>query len=79
MEPASFAKHAVKSCGGVHMSDMSDFLAIQYQNDRPTVLGRELHAALGVATRYNDWFERMREYGFVDGTDFYSFLSTTSN
>ena len=75
MEPASFAKHAVKSCGGVLMSDMSDLLAIQYQNDRPTVLGRELHAALGVATRYNDWFERMREYGFVDGTDFYSFLS----
>ena len=44
----------------------------------PTVLGRELHEFLGVTTRYNDWFPRMAEYGFIEGKDFYSFLSKTS-
>lgn len=44
----------------------------------PTVLGRELHEFLGVTTRYNDWFPRMTEYGFMEGKDFYSFLSKTS-
>ena len=44
----------------------------------PTVLGRELHEFLGVTTRYNDWFPRMAEYGFMEGKDFYSFLSKTS-
>ena len=44
----------------------------------PTVLGRELHEFLGVTTRYNDWFPRMVEYGFIEGKDFYSFLSKTS-
>ena len=44
----------------------------------PTVLGRDLHEFLGVTTRYNDWFPRMAEYGFIEGKDFYSFLSKTS-
>lgn len=44
----------------------------------PTISGRELHQALEVNTRYNDWFSRMREYGFTEGKDFYSILSKTS-
>ncbi|MBD5159348.1 MAG: hypothetical protein HDT23_03800 [Ruminococcus sp.] len=44
----------------------------------PTVSGRELHEALEVETRYNDWFARMCEYGFVEGEDFYSFLSKST-
>ena len=44
----------------------------------PTVLGRELHEFLGVTTRYNDWFPRMAEYGFMEGKDFYSFLSEST-
>lgn len=43
------------------------------------VLGRELHAKLGITTRYNDWFPRMVEYGFIEGEDFYSFLSKSQN
>lgn len=31
-------------------------IAVKYNNDNPTVSGRELHAALMVDTRYNDWF-----------------------
>lgn len=36
----------------------------------PTVSGRELHKALEVKTAYKDWFPRMCEYGFCEGTDF---------
>lgn len=39
--------------------------------------GRELHAKLGIESRYNDWFKRMCEYGFTEGVDFYSNLSKT--
>lgn len=53
-------------------------IAVKYDNDNPTVSGRELHAALMVDTRYNDWFKRMCEYGFIEEKDFYSFLSKTS-
>ena len=45
-------------------------IAVKYDNDNPTVSGRELHAALMVDTRYIDWFKRMCEYDFVEGRDF---------
>ena len=45
-------------------------IAVNFENDRPTVSGRELHAALEVKTSYKDWFPRMCEYGFVEGKDF---------
>lgn len=54
---------------------MNELIKINYNNERPTVLGRDLHGFLEVETRYNDWFRRMVEYGFSEGTDFYSFLS----
>lgn len=38
------------------------------------VLGRDLHKALEVSTRYNDWFRRMCEYGFDEGKDFVTVL-----
>lgn len=57
---------------------MNNLIKINFENDRPTVLGRDLHEALQVQTRYNDWFKRMREYGFNEGIDFYSILSKTS-
>ena len=47
-------------------------IAVNFENDRPTVSGRELHAALEVKTSYKDWFPRMCEYGFVEGKDFNS-------
>ena len=56
---------------------MNDLIRINYDAETPTVSGRELHEALGVETRYNDWFKRMCEYGFSEGEDFYSFLSKT--
>lgn len=53
---------------------MNELLNINYDSERPTVLGRDLHNSLGITTRYNDWFKRMCEYGFLEGKDFYSLL-----
>lgn len=36
------------------------------------VLGRELHERLKIKTPYKDWFPRMVEYGFADGTDYFT-------
>lgn len=47
--------------------------------DRITVSARDLHAALEVETRFNDWFSRMCEYGFEEGKDYCSFLSNRSD
>lgn len=50
---------------------MNELIRINTSNpDRPTVLGRDLHEALGVETPYAKWFSRMAEYGFTDGEDF---------
>lgn len=39
-------------------------------NQEPIVSGRQLHEALGVKTKYADWFNRMVEYGFTENQDF---------
>lgn len=40
------------------------------ENGEIVVSGRELHEFLEVNTRYNDWFPRMCEYGFIEKVDF---------
>lgn len=58
---------------------MNELIKINYENaEKPTVSGRELHAALEVKTAYKDWFPRMCEYGFTEGVDFCSFLSEST-
>lgn len=57
---------------------MDELIRINYDSDRPTVNGRDLHDALQIKTAYKDWFPRMCEYGFFEGTDFCSFLSESS-
>lgn len=42
------------------------------------VTGREMHEFLGVGAKYNDWFDRMTKYGFVDGTDFVPVLKKST-
>ena len=62
------------------MDDLKSLIPVSYDNpERPTVSGRELHDFLEVTTRYNDWFNRMTEYGFTEGEDYYSFLSNRSD
>ena len=57
---------------------MNELIPIQYESEKPTVSGRELHALLELETRYNDWFLRMCEYGFQERKDFCSILSKSS-
>lgn len=40
------------------------------ENHEPVVSGRQLHEALGVKTKYADWFNRMIDYGFTENQDF---------
>lgn len=42
------------------------------ENNEPIVGGRELHRVLEIQTRYNDWFNRMCEYGFIENQDYHT-------
>lgn len=57
---------------------MNEIIKVNYENDRPTVLARDLHDFWEVKTAFKDWFPRMCEYGFSEGTDFCSFLSEST-
>lgn len=37
------------------------------------VSARELHKVLGINTKFTDWFNRITEYGFVEGKDYIGF------
>ena len=45
-------------------------IPINYDGEQPTLSSRDLHEALEINTRFNDWFSRMAEYGFENGVDF---------
>lgn len=49
---------------------MNDLIKVNYDSQRPTVLGRELHDMLEVKTPYAKWFSRMCEYGFSENVDY---------
>ena len=49
---------------------MNEVLKVNYDNDAPTVSGRELHGALSATERYSAWFKRMSKYGFTEGIDY---------
>lgn len=57
---------------------MKDLIKVNYDNDRPLVSARELYEFLELKSRYNDWFDRMCEYGFSENIDFYSEKSKSS-
>lgn len=46
--------------------------------DVPTVSGRELYKALEINSNYTTWFNRMCEYGFVEGEDFFPILEKST-
>ena len=56
---------------------MNEILRVNF--DTQMVSARELHEKLHISTRFNDWFPRMCEYGFSEGSDFYSKMSKTKN
>ena len=49
------------------------------ENGEVRISGRQLHMFLEVQTPYAKWFDRMTEYGFTEGADFWTNLSKTSS
>lgn len=43
---------------------------IENENGNLLVSGRDLHEFLEINTPYTKWFDRMKEYGFIENTDF---------
>lgn len=52
---------------------MNDLIKVNYDGERPTVLGRDLHEFLEIETPYHIWFPRMCEYGFCENVDYMGF------
>lgn len=58
---------------------MNELIKIEYQNDNPTVLARDLHAALEVKSKYADWIKNMCAYDFEEGKDFLTVSKNLEN
>lgn len=50
---------------------MNELIKVNYETEQPTVSARELHEKLNIDTKFTMWFERMCEYGFREGKDFF--------
>lgn len=46
--------------------------------DTQTLSARELHEQLHIGTKFTTWFERMKEYGFTEGNEFFPKMGETS-
>lgn len=51
---------------------------IRVNEDNQTVSARELHAQLKIKTPFTMWFDRMIEYGFTEGAEFFTKMLETS-
>ena len=58
---------------------MNDLITINYDTEQPTVNGRELHEALGIKSKYADWFKNMCSYGFAENEDYVSISKNLEN
>lgn len=47
-----------------------ELINVTNQNGELLVSARELHEALGIKTKFNDWFNRMLQYGFDENVDY---------
>lgn len=57
---------------------MNELLKINTtDSERITVSARDLYQFLEVTERFNSWFERMKQYGIIEGEDFTSVKSFT--
>lgn len=69
---------AIRKTGNDNTNNSITEITVQWDDDIPYISARELHEALQIKTRFNDWFLRMIAYGFDEGKDFYSKMSKTS-
>ncbi len=56
---------------------MKELIKIQEQNGNSVVSARELHSFLEVTERFNNWCNRMFEYGFYENVDYTSVKTFT--
>lgn len=68
---------AIRKTGNNNTNNSITEITVQWDDDIPYISARELHEALQIKTRFNDWFLRMIAYGFDEGKDFYSKMSKT--
>lgn len=61
------------------MNDLTELIRVNTETERITVSARELHDKLQIQTDFPHWFDRMTEYGFVEGEDYQTFLSDRSD
>lgn len=54
----------------VEPKTLGGIIPITYDTGTPTVRGLDLHKALKIKTRYNNWFPRMCAFGFYEGRDY---------
>jgi len=59
-------------------NEMNELIHVHLDTGQPLVLARDLHKGLEIQTKYATWMERMAEYGFVEGRDFFPFLGKSS-
>lgn len=60
---------------------MKELIKITEQNGRKAVSARELHKFLEITERFNSWFDRMCQYGFMENIDYQGckFFNTLAN
>lgn len=60
---------------------MNELIKIEERNGEQLVSARDLHKFLEVKTRFDIWFDRMCEYGFIENKDFIAYVqkSTCAN
>ena len=59
-------------------STISALIPVREHEGQQVASGRDIHAYLGVKTRYSAWFERMIGYGFTEGQDFIPILGESA-
>lgn len=55
---------------------MNEVLKVNFDNQ--TVSARDLHELLNIGTKFTTWFERMKDYGFSEGEEFFPKPGKTS-
>ena len=58
---------------------MNELIKINYDSEKPTVLGRDIYEALEVKSKYADWFKNMCGYGFDENIDYTAFSKILEN